>query len=323
MRRLSSLWASWVGMWAHREAGTVLALARILCGLVILWTLGDMLRTDTVMATWVHVDHGGMKPLPNKHWLVTAMGGTTPGVVYTLMAVAMGAGAVLVLGLPWLTQPAALLANQTCVALFSIHSDAGGGHDRLIVNLLWLLVFARSAQTLSVSARWRTGRWLDPTAVPAWPRYLMVVQLCLVYGATGIQKLGAEWFPWGGLDAVYRSLLLPSWYRFELAWIAWIYPLTQASTFVSWWWETTFPLILLTFWWRRTRTRPGRLRALSNRLDPRVIYGLLGLIMHGSLQVAMNLGPFSAITLTYYVALWHPDEWARLGRRLRRLGPTG
>ena len=38
---------------------------------------------------------------------------------------------------------------------------------------------------------------------------------------------------------------------------------------------------------------------------------------------AMNLGPFSAITLTYYVALWHPDEWARLGRRLRRLGPTG
>ena len=321
---IAGLWERWVALWAHREAATALALFRILVAAVTTWTFIDMIRTDVLVPVWMHVDYGGIKPLSGKQWLMDALGGAVPEAVWPLTIVAIVAGLVLMLGLPWLTNPAALVLNQVCIALFSLHSDAGGGHDRMIVNALWLLVFARSAETLSVAARLRTGSWWSDRPVPAWPRYLIAVQLSLIYGGTGIQKLGAEWFPWGGLDAVYRSLLLTSWARWDLSWIAWVYPLTQVATLVSWWFETTFPILLLGFWWRRTRTRPGAWRAFSNRVDLRVPYVLIGVGMHSILWAAMNLGPFSFITMSCYVALFHPDEWRRFFQRLglRAKAPT-
>jgi hypothetical protein len=39
------------------------------------------------------------------------------------------------------------------------------------------------------------------------------------------------------------------------------------------------------------------------------------MVMHSILFITMELGPFSLITLAYYLCLWHPDEWAR-GLRL-------
>lgn len=315
---MSSLWRRWVALWAHREPATALAIFRIAVAAITTWTFVDMVRTDVVAPVWLHVDHGGVKPLLGRQWLIEALGGPVPEVVWPLVWLAIACGTVVTLGLPWLTNPAALVLNQVCVALFSLHHDAGGGHDRIITNCLWLLVFARSTATLSVAARLRTGSWWSDERVPAWPRYLVVVQLALIYGTTGWQKLGAEWFPWGGLDAVYRSLLLTSWARWDLSWIAWLYPLTQVATAVSWLFESLFPVLLLAHWWRATRTRPGRLRAWANRVDLRVPFALIGLGMHGILWATMNLGPFSFITLACYVCLWHPDE---LRRWLRGRGP--
>ena len=123
--------------------------------------------------------------------------------------------------------------------------------------------------------------------------------------------------PWGGWSALYYSLLLPSWARFDMTWIAWVYPLTQAATAATWLWEATFPLLLLCFWHRATRTRGGRLRQLSNRLDLRSAYVLMGVFVHVGIWATMNVGPFSWASLAYYLCLYHHDEWARLGRRLR------
>jgi len=46
-------------------------------------------------------------------------------------------------------------------------------------------------------------------------------------------------------------------------------------------------------------------------------YAFIGVGVHVSIWAMMNLGPFSWITMTYYLCLWHHDEYARLWRRLR------
>ena len=311
-----SLWRRLVATLAHREPATPLALFRIASGLVILATLGDMLLTDTLAPIWYSIADGGIIQTVDKHWLIAALGGTDPAVVNGLVATAMLSAALLVVGLG--SRLAALVALQCCLALFSLHPGTGGGHDRLIVNGLWLLVLAPSDATLSLWCRIRGGSWASTTPAPAWTRYLIIYQIALVYTCTGVQKLGADWWPWGDLRAVYYSLLTPSWQRWEsIAWVADIYPLTQVATAITLLWEMSWGLVLLALWFRATRTRSGRLRSFFNRRDVRWWYAFIGVGVHVSIWAMMNLGPFSWITMTYYLCLWHHDEYARLWRRLR------
>ena len=310
------LWKRWSDRLAHREPATPLALFRIVLGVVILTTFGDMLLTDTVSVLWYPIADGGIADPAATHWLINAIGGADPGKVGVLIAAAMGSALLMVVGLG--SRLAALVALQCCMALFSLHPGSGGGHDRLIINALWLVVLAPSDATLSLMCRLKTGSWISTAPAAAWVRYLIIYQIVLVYTCTGVQKLGADWWPWGDLRAVYYSLLTPSWQRWEsIAWVASIYPLTQAGTAITLMWEMSWGLVLLALWYRATRSRPGRLRALFNRIDVRRLYALVGVGVHLGIWAMMNLGPFSWITLTYYFSLWHHDEYARLWRRLR------
>jgi hypothetical protein len=231
---------------------------------------------------------------------------------------ALASAALLAVGL-W-GRLSALVALQSYIALTQLNHEAGGGDDLLLYNALWLLVLARSTATLSLSCRLRTGRWVSPEPVPAWPRYLAIYQLVLVYWATGMQKVGAGWVPGGDLSALYYILQQPSWVRWDLSWLAWVYPLTQLATLVTWLFEVGSPLLLLALWYRNTRERPGRLRALFNRLNFRRLFVTVGVGLHVSLLVLMNVEPFSWATLAYYVCLFRPEEWEALGRRLRGRG---
>lgn len=281
--------------------------------MVLLYELLTMIFADAVTPIWVSRDFGGIKPLVTHHWLIQALGGATPTATWGLVGTTLVAAVALGVGLG--TRVAALVAGQCCVALFSLHPAAGGGHDRLITNALWLLVLAPSGATLSLDCRIRTGAWRSALPIAAWTRYAAVFQLCVTYGITGIQKLGSSWFPWGDYSAVYYALQTPSWARFNVDTMAVLaarfYPLTQLGTAVSWVWEVSFPVVLLALWFRSTRDRGGRLRSAFNRLDVRWLYALVGLVMHSVLFVTMELGPFSLITTSFYVCLWHPDEWAR------------
>lgn len=316
-----ALWRGWTALvrrLAHREPATALALFRIAVALCVVYALGQTILSDTVTAVWVAREHGGMKSLVTQHWLVAALGGATPAAVWGLIATALAGALCLALGLG--ARVAALVTGQCCIALFSLHPTSGGGHDRVITNALWLLVLAPSSATLSLDCWLRHRRFTSAAPVAAWPRYLAVVQISVIYGMTGVQKLGSSWFPWGDYSAVYYALQTPSWARHELdqvaVLVAHLYPLTQLGTAVTWLWELSFPVVLLALYWRATRDRPGRLRAWANRVDLRRAYALVGLLMHGLLFVMMELGPFSLITPAFYLCLWHPDEWARIGRRL-------
>ena len=312
---MRAAWRRISGWLARREAGTSLALLRIGLGLCILHIVVPMVLTGAHHLLLVDVSDGGYTRITGDQWLVQLLGGATRLGVNRLCALSVGCGALMIVGLGG--RITAFVALQVLIALFSLNPTSGGGHDRLLTNGLWLLVLGDSTATLSLHARLRHGGWVRDTLVAAWPRYLAVYQLVVVYTATGLQKVGVPWTPWGGFSAMYESLLMPSWRRWDMAWIAHVYPLTQVGTVTTLVFEIGSSVWLLAAWFRDTRERPGRLRALFNRLDVRRIWVFTGIGLHLGIALFLNVGVFSWVTLSFYAALFHPDEWAALRRRIR------
>ena len=308
------MWGAFVRHVSREEPATPLALARIAFGLTTTWMVADIASRGLVDFLWVSRSSGGggYRDLGGGNWLVSSLGGPTPSVMHALTAVAIAFGVALTLGLGGrLTALGTLL---TVSALTGVNSHAGGSYDELLENALWLLFLGPSSATLSVDCRLRTGAWHDPTPRWAGARYLLLFQLILMYWTTGLQKVSYHWVPGGSFDALYLIFQQPTWQRFDMRWVAWFYPFTQLGTAMSWCWEVSSPLWLLTFWFRRTRTRPGWLRAWSNSVDLRVIYAAIGAIFHLGLFVFMDVGPFSPISMAYYFAVFDPEEYDRFTR---------
>jgi len=313
--RVRSAWKAWVEILSTRETGTAIAWVRICCGLVTLHTMTSIYTSGVNVPLWANKDEGGIINLSDKNWLVQLLGGPSLETSQNLLLMCTVACALLVIGLG--SRIAALVALQTSIALFSLHPGSGGGHDRLITNMLWLLVFVRSDITLSLWCYIRSRRWTSSELIYAWVRYALAFQVTVMYWATGVQKMGMEWMPWGGYDAIYFAVLHPAFARFDHSWIAEVMPLVRVATAVTWIWEVTFPIVLLWLWFRRTPDRDSWLRRGVLRWNLRLIYVGIGLGMHGTVWILMDVGPFSTITCTLYLSLFHPDEYARLWQRLR------
>ncbi|MCA9650058.1 MAG: HTTM domain-containing protein [Myxococcales bacterium] len=306
-------WSGWVALLGGREPGTALALFRIVTGLSLLLSLGSVVASDVVELLWVDVEHGGYRSIEGG-WLVQALGGATPRVVWALVGACGGAGLLLTLGL--LTRASALVAGQSLLALSTLNPDARSAYDPLLVDSLWLLVLADSSATLSLRCRLRAGRWTSDRPVAVWPRYLVIAQLTVLYFGTGLNKISIHWTPAGGFSALYYILQQPSWQRGDMRWVASVYPLTQVATAVTWLWELTWPVVPLALWLRHTAERGGRLRRLFARIPVRAIYVAIGLCMHLTSTTVMVIGPFAWITLAYYPCLFRADELRRGHARL-------
>ncbi len=79
--------------------------------------------------------------------------------------------------------------------------------------------------------------------VPSWPRYLMMGQLIAIYTSTGMVKTGNVW---ANGDALYYSLNLDHFYRFE-GWTQVVSALLgttvfRVMTWVTLWWECCFAI---------------------------------------------------------------------------------
>jgi hypothetical protein len=266
---------------------------------------------------WLNPADGGFEYVGSGSWLFRLLGGIRPGTVWPVAVATLAAGLCLVLGFGG--RVTAFLTLQGSMALTNVNGDAGGAYDWLLSNALWLVVLARSTAALSVDCRLRTGRWTSDDPVPAWPRYLATYQLVLMYWSTGMHKVSGAWTPAGGFAALYYILQEPTWGRWDLSWLAWVYPLTQVATATAWVWEVTAPVLLVVLWYRRTRRRSGRLRAFCNRLPLRGLWVAVGLTVHLGIWIFMDVGPFSAIALAYYVCLFQPEELRDAGARARAL----
>ena len=298
-----SLWQRWVTMLDRRESGLTLALVRIACGTVIALHLSRALYLGVTDWVWVDNAHGGLRVL-DAGWMAW-FGGLTPANVHGLVIFTLLAAIAMALGL---ATRVATLAVWFCFGyLADLNGHAGGSYDELLKNTIFLLLVSDCGVRLSVDRFLRPR----PDAVPAWPRYLMVVQLAVVYWMTALQKVSSSWVPFGDSDALWYILQQTTWVRAPLPFdrLVPLYPLFQLATFSVWIWEQSAPLLLLAFYYRDTRDRAGRLRALFNRHDFRKWYLLFGIGMHLGIESLMEVGPFSFATLTLYLACVHPDEW--------------
>ncbi|NVB37357.1 hypothetical protein G6O69_05905 [Pseudenhygromyxa sp. WMMC2535] len=96
--------------------------------------------------------------------------------------------------------------------------------------------------------------------IPAWPRYLFIIQLMIIYCATGLWKTGPVWQRG---DALYYALNMDHFYRFEgFTQVVSFWFGTNMFKLMSWvtlWWEKLFPLIgvgLILGWGLRYENEP-------------------------------------------------------------------
>lgn len=297
------------------EPPTVLAAFRIAMGLMVLWTIGVVLMSGSVESLWMDVDHGGYRSLPKGNWLVELLGGKTPEMVWGMTIASVIGGVAMVAGLGG--RVTVMLTLWAVMAATDFNSQASGSYDELLTSGMFCCVLGNTTATWSLDCRIKTGKWVNDTPVYSFPRWLAVFQIVLTYWATGCQKVSAYWVPGGDFSALYYILQQPSWHRAEMHWIAYVYPLTQAMTAVTWFWEVFFPLVWLAFWYRATRSRSGWLRKQFLRWDVRNAFVVVGVFLHLGVHALMNVGPFSFVTLAFYICMYHPDEYRKFGERVR------
>ena len=88
------------------------------------------------------------------------------------------------------------------------------------------------------------------------------------------------------------------------------------GTAVTWHWELAAPLLLVWYWAKATAERGGRVRRLITRFDWRKPFAAIGVCLHLGIFLTMDVGPFSLLTLSYYLAFASPEELARAARRI-------
>lgn len=311
------LWQRWLELLELREGGEALALFRLATALCVLAALVPLFPSGLVEVLWTDPSDGGYRAIRNAPWLIELLGGPTAPVVWSVFWATLTASLATALGLGG--RVSALLTLQGFLALTRSNPDASSGSDQLIANALWLLVLSSSTATWSLDCRLRSGRWSSNRKVSAWPRYLVLLQLSVMYFSTGCTKLSAHWTPVGGFSALYYILQQPSWQRFDMQWVASVYPLTQIATAGVWLFELSSPLLLVVLYLRATARRGGRLRQTARTWKLRGAFALVGMSMHVTIFVLMRVGPFSWISLAFYTCVFDPDE---LRRVLQRLAPV-
>ena len=312
-----SWWRSWVALMSRRERATSLAAVRIAVGLCTLATLAIAAADGMVDVLWVEGRLDGL----SGNWFFELFGGPRPAVTWGLFWVAIACATLVVIGLG--ARPAAIVCSLCFGALVSSQPDTSGGADALITNALWLLALSRCDETLSIWCRIRRGQFTSAREVTAWPRYLLIAQLVVLYFAAGVQKTAVEWTPGGGYLALHYVFQDPTWIRFADDAFVWASPLTRIGTAITWHWEHLAPVLLLYFYCAHTAERGGRLRRWVTRFDLRKPWAAIGVILHLGIFAFLDVGVFSLIAVSYYLALWRPGEIESAGNhlveRLRRL----
>lgn len=307
----------WIALWDRREPATVLALVRAGVGAVLLLDFLTIARLRLWVPLFGPTGLGGMSVADQGAWAAPwfqAFGAGTTS-VWALFAVVVASAATLTVGLFSRTSAAVLMLALAQTAI--VNPDADRGIDVLLRNVLMVLAFSDCGAAWALDARWTTGRFRgDGREVPAWPRYLLVLQVVVMYFTAGVQKYGQHWWPWGGYSGLY--VILQDWavarYRFE--WLARqpLYAFTQLSTLVTMVWQWSYPVVLVHYF--PPTGEPGRFRRFFARWQLHWLWIAIGALFHVLIGATMNLGIFPWGMMAVYPAFLHPSELDALWRRL-------
>jgi hypothetical protein len=309
----------WVALWDQRETGESLALVRILLPLVIVWDLLEVLRLGLVAPLWAPMDEGGIGPATYAEpvsvfyqWF-----GASTGNAWWLFVLALVSALCLSVGLFSRLSALILLFAYSQLALLS--PDADRGVDTLMRNVMIVLAFSKASATLSVDTYRKHKRWVSDELVTAWPRYLVIAQLVLLYFFAGMLKQASNWSYSSGYSALWLVMEKPHFVKHELprAWVVPLYPLFQAGTLSTVLWERSAILLPILLWLRATRPRPGKLRAFVNRARLLEVWVATGIFFHLSLALFLALGAFPWGCLALYPALANPNIWRRWAGQAR------
>ena len=169
-----------------------------------------------------------------------------------------------------------------------------GAHDVLTV-MLFCLLWADCGGSPSVDS-WlqsRRGKQIDDPAQPILPLRLIRGQVVLIYMNSALWKLfGATWRDG---STVHYVLNLNTFQRFPGATPVSIEPLLTLATYGTLFWEMSFGFLMFNRWTRRA--------ALT-----------AGVLIHLGLWATLELGVFSLMMLSSYVAFADPEWLSRVMR---------
>lgn len=303
MSRIADRWNGIVDFWREEEAPDAYALARMIWGVVVVANVLKQIAGPGVIRLYSTPEYGGTWAFDRgATYSLLQFLDPTPGVIYGLVAANLIAGLFLTVG--FLTRTSALVLMLVHITLVARLSLYGFGADSVFRVFSFLMVLA------PLGASWSVDAWLwgGHRRVPLWPRRLVQAQLTFVYVKTGLVKFSSQWLVTGGWSALYYALNDPGVARFSGRWAAWVYPLTQLGTFVAHWWEKLFFLLPWSMYLQRSDVPDGRLKRLLGRYDLRPAVLGVGVILHMSLFVTMNLGMFPWVTMALYFFFVRPDE---------------
>ncbi|WP_437896454.1 HTTM domain-containing protein [Sorangium sp. So ce124] len=227
------------------------------------------------------LDGAGAIGFPRIGHLVNAF--SRLGVAESSVIAGVGALYMLSLGgllLGWRTRFSAACAWLLHLTLMMTAERTNYGADQFANIFLFYLIFMPSGAALSLDRAF--GRAPpEPSATARLGLRVVQLHLCLVYLSSGVEKaLGSAW--WDG-DAMWHSLMLPEYRRFDFSWLAdhaWI---AVAAGWLVLLVEIGYPFFI---WPRRTR-----------RLWVAATVGL-----HLGIAVFMRLHVFGAIMSVFTIA---------------------
>ncbi|HEU4580661.1 MAG TPA: HTTM domain-containing protein [Polyangiaceae bacterium] len=311
--------ARWVAFWDEREPPTALACIRIALALVMLVDLAAIGWHGVATWLWAPLEAGGIvgwgaadAPLFYRLLPPSAASAQLLWLGLVLSVLCVGAGFCMrgaALGYVWLSAQAAL-----------INGPADRAIDRAVRIMMLILVLSPAAQVWSIDAWRKTGHFRgSPEPAPAWPRYMILAQLVLIYFGAGLAKGGTSWYPWGGYRALYLTLQDPILAAADFRWLARPLPfrLTQVATALTHLWELSAPLVLLAAHYRRRPERARGWRRAFLLVPVRNLYVALGVAFHLTLALTLRLGIFPFAMLACFPAFFRPEELERGFGRLR------
>jgi hypothetical protein len=298
----------WVALWDRREVPDLQALIRAGVGFVLLADFLTTYRLGLVIPLMAGPDGGGLVSVSGQEWARWV--GTDERAAWLLWAGLTASAFTLTIGLS--TRASAFLLMVLSAQWALLLPDGDRAIDMLLRNVLLVLALSSAGRTWSVDAWVRTGSLRgDGEPVPAWPRYVIVLQIVLMYFTAGVQKYGQHWWPWGGWSALF--VILQDWAVASrpFGWLRdppW-YALTQLSTFVTMIFQWSYPVVLAHYF--PPAGPPGRFRRVFARYRLHWAWIAVGAWFHLALAATMELGIFPWGMLALYPAFLHPDELPR------------
>jgi hypothetical protein len=306
-----SVWQRYARFLDRHEGAESLALVRIGVALSVLWDLLQIAHLDLVRTFWAPIEEGGLGPSSYSEPLVRfyVWFGASAAGAWWLFGLSIASACTLGVGL--CTRLSALVLVLCSTQLSGLAPSADRGVDVLLRNVLCVLALSGAGAAWSLDAQLRRRRRERQALVPAWPRYLLIVQLIIIYFWAGLLKQTDEWSFAGGFDALYRILRDPhiSRYSWNAAELDWLYPCLQVSTFATLQFERSALALPVLLWLHNHPGRGGALGRFVRRWPVLELWVATGASFHLALAVLVKLGIFPWVCLALYPALARPAQW--------------